>query len=207
MIVTADNVTLTLNAEDVQRLRCMTGEEDAGAILKAAVAGVRHIVAVSSAEFAGPPVLLDAHVFLASKMLEDEAAPVDRQAIEAVLEAWRDAEAQLHPEARLAIRLLEPLTTLVLMAKDRATFEDRFQADFVPKLPIKAARFVRSYVEVMQGWMEGGVPPGEQGHYLEHVVGNVFRSVVAKATGKKGGAHCTKRLAALKDTLDSYLFD
>ena len=206
MLITADNVPVHLTDGDVKKLAAIVGDEDTVTITKAASAALSHILDVCSTTSTKSPVLMDIHVFLASKLMQDETTPVDREAIGMVLEAWREAEGQLHQDARRALRLLEPLVMEVLHAKDKNSFETAFNEQFVPRLPLKSASFLRTYIEVMQEWSSGeGVP--EDGHYLENVVSGIYRNALGTLGTRKKSDHAKKRLGAAKEALDSYLFD
>lgn len=204
MYISVDNVSIDLDIKEVTKLRSIVPEADDQTLFKTTTSGLQHILDVCSITADSPPVLLDIHVFLASKLLEDPSAPVDREVLSAVLDAWREAESQLQPEARKALRLLEPLVVQVLDSKNKKLFEEAFHARFVPRLSLRTATFLRSYVEVMQEWADGGKEEGT-GHYLENVVTGIYHSAIGSP--RKQSDFVKKRLSAAKEALDSYIFE
>lgn len=203
MRITAD---IALDDAEVAQLKTIAGTDDPTTLRKAASTAIDHVVRVCSTASDKPPLLMDIHVFMASRLLEDESAPIDHEAIATVLDAWRCAEGQLNPDARRALRLLQRLTMEVLHAKNKDDFETAFHEQYAPLLSQKAAAFARTYMEVMQWWAEGGSTPAD-GHYLENVVSKVYTEATATLGAKKKPDYIKKRLGAAKDVLDSYVFD
>ncbi len=207
MIVSVDNVTITLDPTEVARFAAIIGDDRPAVITKAAARALRHVLRICAADGPREPLLLDHHVFVATKMLEDEGAPIDRASIELVLGAWRAAESSLQPDARKALRLTGPICKMVLRADNKPAFQEQFDLELLPRLPTKTAQFLRTFVEAIQRWHADEPAPGPGAHYLENVVFNVYDSVVAVVVAEKGDVFVQKRLAAAKDALDSYLFE
>lgn len=210
MHIAANNVSIGLDDDDIEQLRAMVGggEEHLHTVVQAASKALRHVLEVCSTASDKPPILTDMHVFLASKLMEEESAPIDREAISTVLTAWQAAEGLLDPDARKALRLLEPLVMEVLHAKDKRQFEQSFHDKFIPRLPLKAASFLRTYIEVLQSWaLESAVPEEGAGHYLENTVARIYQGAMASLRPSHSRDYTKKRLAAAKDALDSYIFE
>ncbi|KAK9826944.1 hypothetical protein WJX74_001228 [Apatococcus lobatus] len=209
MIVSVDNVTIQLDDADTARLAAIVADDNPAMLSKTAAQALHHVMDICAAESDRDPILLDVHVFVANKMMEDEGAPIDRKSIEMLLTAWKKAESSLQPDARKALRLVAPICTMVLKAKDKQAFDRQFDGQLGLRLgSSKVTNFLRMYVEAIQGWQGGTAPPpGAKAHYLENMVHHVYRSIVCRVQEDKGEVFVKKRLAAAKDTLDSYLFE
>lgn len=209
MIVSVDNVTIQLDQADAARFAAIVGDDSPAVLSKAAAQALHHIIEICAADSDRDPILLDVHVFIANRMMEDEGAPIDRQSIEMLLTAWKKAESSLQPDARKALRLVAPVCTMVLKAKDKQAFDRQFDGQLGLRLgSSKVTNFLRMYIEAIQGWQAGAAPlPNDKAHYLENMVHHVYKTIVCRVQEDKGEVFVKKRLAAAKDTLDSYLFE
>lgn len=211
MIISANNVTINLSEAEVCQFGAIISDTRPAAITRAATQALHHVLGVCSSGASGSPVMLDAHVFVAQKMLLDEGAPLDRDCIQMLLKAWNKAECSLQPDARKALRLVAPLSSMVLSAADKKAFRRQFDAGVLPRLDStqgKTAGFLRTYIEALQAWLEEQAPtPGQGAHYLENMVYYVYTTIVCAMVEDKGKPFVHKRLSAAKDALDSYLFD
>lgn len=209
MIISGHNVTIQLNAAETARLAAIVNDDTPSSLAAAASQALSHVVGILSGESQHDPIMLDVHVFIANKMLEDEGAPIDRASIELLLDAWRTAELSLWPDARKALRLVAPLCTMVVRAKDKRAFEAQFDAEMLPQLNAhNSANYLRTYLEAIQAWQELAAPlPTSNAHYLENMVYHVFKTIIVPVQQEKGLAFVKKRLTAAKDALDSYLFE
>ena len=208
LIVACRGVRLALTAESQEHARRLLPERGGSrADISNAVAGSIDKLLDVPADGAAP-IMQDIDVFVADKLLAEAGEAVDGRRLEALLDAWQAAENSLRPEARVAVRLLEAIVREVLHSKDREAFKRWVAREIAPRITEAHTRYVRMFLGVLQGWLgDGGWRSDETGHYLEHLMRDLFRRLVLPLVTLKSSAYADRRLRVASEIIDDIAFD
>ena len=206
LIVSAKDVRLPLSPADQAHIKRLIGGRVTRDTVTAAVGeSIAKLLAMTAGD--APPLMQDVDVFTAQKLLAEPAAAVDSQALESILEAWQQAEESLRPEARVGVRLLETVVHEVMACSNRDLFVKWFARDLAPRVKPTQARYLRAYLDVFRTWLEdGGGWHDKGGHYLEHVMRDMFVRLVLPALQAKKRTYCLKHMQVALETVDDLLF-
>ena len=197
---------MSLGPEDQTHARRLVGGKGTRVgMVDAVAASIDKLLAVGDA--GSTPLLQDIDVFVAQKLLAEPGAAIDARRIEALLDAWQEAEGALRPEARVAVRLVEAVVREVLSSPNRDAFARWFAREVGPRVAERHVKYMRMFLGVLIAWIDdGGWRSEDEGHYLEHLMRDMFRRVVLPVVTAKTTAYVVKRMQVAGEVLDDLMF-
>lgn len=172
MLARYQDLEITLNKPEQQQVLGLLGKgatkED---VLQAASDSLAKVAkyAAGRVDAAHPPVLQDADVFVAQKLLDEPGMAVNRDALKAMLDAWNRAESELKTEARVAMRQLEQVLKRVFAAANREEFCKWFSRGLGQRINRNHAMYLRQFLQLLKEWSALGEPVmSPEPHYVEY---------------------------------------